>query len=172
MKKLLLIIIIICSLAIRIYGISQTPQLNADESALGYNAYSLIQTGKDEFGTRWPFVFRSFDDYKPGIYVYLAIPFIEILGLNALAVRLPSLIAAIISIWTIYYLAQRIFATSRHKVTIGLISSLILAIMPWHIQFSRGAWETQVATTFLLIGTYFFLLIPKKKKYLFFPTYS
>jgi len=168
MKKLLLIIIIICSLAIRIYGISQTPQLNADESALGYNAYSLIQTGKDEFGTRWPFVFRSFDDYKPGIYVYLAIPFIEILGLNALAVRLPSLIAAIISIWTIYYLAQRIFATSRHKVTIGLISSLILAIMPWHIQFSRGAWETQVATTFLLIGTYFFLLIPKKKKYLFF----
>lgn len=167
MRYLFLTIIVVLAVALRFNQLNQVPELNADEAALAYNAYSLIHTGKDEFGAPWPLVFQSFNDFKPGVYVYLTIPFVQLFGLTPLAVRLPSLIFSIISIWVIYHLSQKIFATSRHRVAIGLVASLMLAIMPWHIHFSRGAWETQLATAFLLIGTYLFTLVPKRKIYLF-----
>lgn len=167
MRYLILTIIVILSIFIRSYNIGNYPEINADEAALAYNAYSLVSTGADEFGTSWPFTFRSFDDYKPGVYVYLVLPFIKTLGLNTLSIRLPSLIMSAISIWTLYFLVQRMFSTSRHRVAIGLVASLTLALMPWHIHFSRGAWETQVAASFLLLGTYFFSLLPKKHFYIY-----
>ena len=45
----LLLAIVVFAAVLRIWGIGQFPAgLNADEAAIGYNAYSLIQTGKDE----------------------------------------------------------------------------------------------------------------------------
>lgn len=41
-NKLPLIIILIVAILIRFINISSMPSLNADEAALGYNAYSLI----------------------------------------------------------------------------------------------------------------------------------
>lgn len=124
------------------------PGFNADEAALGYNAYSLLQTGKDEWGAGFPFVFRSFSDYKPGLYVYLALPFVAVLGLSELAVRLPSILLGAFSIVLIYFLAKELFK----KETVALACAFILAISPWHIHFSTGAWEANVATFFILVG--------------------
>ena len=69
------------------------PGLTADEAVMGYDAYSLLKTGKDQFGNAWPLAFRSFGDYRPPLYVYAAIPFVALFGLTPLAVRLPSMIA-------------------------------------------------------------------------------
>ena len=50
-KHLPIILIIILASVLRLYGISRFPAgLNADEASLGYNAYSLLQTGRDEHG--------------------------------------------------------------------------------------------------------------------------
>lgn len=124
------------------------PGFNADEAALGYNAYSLLQTGKDEWGAFLPFVFRSFSDYKPGLYIYLALPFVAVLGLSELAVRLPSILLGAFSIVLIYLLAKELFK----KETVALACAFLLAISPWHIHFSTGAWEANVATFFMLAG--------------------
>ncbi len=167
MRNLILIFVLVLSLVLRLHQLNTVPELNADEAALAYNAYSLLQTGRDEFGDSWPLVFQSFGDFKPGVYVYLAMPFVHFLGAIPLAVRLPSLIFSLVSVWLIYHVSQKIFTTSRHRVAIGLLSSLMLALMPWHIHFSRGAWETQASTAFLLIGSYFFTLIPKRKLFVF-----
>lgn len=129
------------------------PGFNADEAALGYNAYSLLKTGKDEWGTSWPLVFKSFSDYKPGLYVYLDLPFVAILGLNELSVRLPSIILGALSILLIYFLSQEFFG----KKSVALASSFLLAISPWHLHYSRGAWETNVATFFMLAGVLTFV---------------
>src|SRR3990167_6642454 len=129
------------------------PGFNADEAALGYNAYSLIKTGKDEWGASFPLVFKSFSDYKPGLYVYLAIPFVALFGLNELSVRLPSILLGSFSIILIYFLAKELFK----KETAAQASAFLLSISPWHLHFSRGAWEANVATFFILLGVYAFV---------------
>ena len=85
------LVIFIISFVIRYISIQTTPLL-WDEASLGYNAYSILKTGRDEYGTFLPIIFKSFGDYKPGLYVYLCLPFVYILGLNELSVRLPSII--------------------------------------------------------------------------------
>ena len=89
--KILLTIAIVSSLFVRLIFWQKTPLL-WDEAALGYNAYSILETGRDEYGQILPIIFKSFGDYKPGFYVYLTLPFIKVFGLNELSVRLPSII--------------------------------------------------------------------------------
>ena len=77
MINILLILITLLSFLLRVVNINFPPLL-WDEAALGYNAYSIIKTGMDEFGKFLPLIFKSFGDYKPGLYVYLAIPFVKL----------------------------------------------------------------------------------------------
>jgi 4-amino-4-deoxy-L-arabinose transferase-like glycosyltransferase len=158
-NKLFLIIILLIAFLIRFIGLNHTPALNPDEAALGYNAYSLIKTGKDEHGISWPLHFKSFGDYKPGGYVYLALPFIKLLGLNPLAVRLPNLILSLV---TILFLYKFILLVSKSE-TLALTSALVLTFSPWHIHFSRGAWESSAALSFIVMGVYFFFKSIKEK---------
>ncbi|MFA5932965.1 MAG: glycosyltransferase family 39 protein [Microgenomates group bacterium] len=147
-------VIFLLGLLLRVVSLQNFPPgFNADEAALGYNAYSIIQTGKDEWGQTLPLVFKSFSDYKPGLYVYLDIPFVYLFGLNELAVRLPSIILGSFSIILIYLLSKLLFK----KEVVALSTAFLLAISPWHLHFSRGAWEANVATFFMLLGVFSFL---------------
>jgi len=157
--------ILLLAIILRFVFINNIPNLNPDEAALGYNAYSLIKTGRDEHGISWPIHFKSFGDYKPGAYVYLAIPSVKLFGLTPFATRLPNLILSIIGIYY-FYLLVRLLSKSND---LALLSSLILTISPWHLHFSRGAWEASVALSFITIGTYYFF---KDKKYLFILFYA
>ncbi|OGE16336.1 hypothetical protein A3F00_02320 [Candidatus Daviesbacteria bacterium RIFCSPHIGHO2_12_FULL_37_11] len=150
---LIMIVIIILAAVLRLIVLDKYPAgLNADEAAIGYNAYSLLQTGKDEYGTPFPLSFKSFGDYKPGLYFYLVMPFVAILGLNEWAVRIPSALFGIGTVILIYFLAKEIFKNRW----VGIFSSLLLAISPWHIHFSRGGWETNAATFFMALGIFLF----------------
>ena len=73
-KKIILISIIALAFLLRFYRLVDYPALNADEAAIAYNAYSLIETGLDEHGNPWPIHFQSFNDFKPGGYFYLVLP--------------------------------------------------------------------------------------------------
>ena len=151
-NKFLLSLILILAFLLRFIGLGQYPSLNPDEAALGYNAYSLIQTGKDEHGIAWPLHFKSFSDYKPGGYVYLALPFVKLMGLTPLAVRMPNLI---LSLLTILFFFKLVFILTKNN-NLALLSALVLTLSPWHLHFSRGAWESSAALSFISIGTYFF----------------
>lgn len=145
---------------------SVPPSLTWDEVALGYNAYSLGIDGKDEFGKFLPLTYlESFGDYKPPLYAYLAVPFVKLMGLNELAVRLPSAVLGIFTIFVTYLLTKKIFfkAEENRKETIALLSAGILAISPWHILLSRAAFEANVATFFIVLGIYLFLVSLEKK---------
>ncbi len=153
MKKTHFVIIAILVLAfiLRTYRLDQVPPgLTWDEAALGYNAFSILKTARDEHGAFLPLIFKSFGDYKPGLYVYLAVPFVALLGLSEFSVRLPSVIAGTLSVLLIYLILKKY----HHKL--ALLSALVLALQPYHIIYSRGAWETNLATTFYLSAIYFF----------------
>lgn len=151
---IILLLIVILAAVVRGWGIfSVPPGLTWDEAALGYNAYSLLQTGKDEYGTLLPLNLKSFGDFKPALYAYIDIPFVAILGLNELAVRLPSVIFGVGLVVLVYFLAVEIF---KNRV-FGLLSALMLAISPLAIQFSRPAFETNIALFFNVLATLLFL---------------
>lgn len=158
LKKFLLALIIILAVCLRFWNLSQNPPgLTWDEVSLGYNAYSIIQTGRDEYGTFLPLNLKSFGDWKPAVYAYLTAPFVAIFGLNELSIRLPSAILGATSIILIYFLVYTLFQNR----TLSLLSALFLAISPWHIQFSRPGFEANVALFFNILGIYLFV----KKKF-------
>ena len=164
MKIKVLIPILILAAVLRLWGLAiNPPHLAPDEAALGYNAYSILKTGKDEYGKVLPIIFKSFGDYKPGLYVYLAAPFIAAFGLNEFSVRLPSALAGIAAVWLLYSVLGLLFPGRRGISTAG---AFLLAINPWQIHFSRGAWEANVSLTLTLAGIYFFLRSLREHKYL------
>jgi len=152
-SKYWLILITFLSFFIRIYQTNYVPLL-WDEASIGYNAYSIIKTGKDEYGQTLPLIFKSFGDYKPGLYIYLTIPFIADLGLTPLAVRLPSIIIGSITPLLLYLLIVSISPKSKK---LALLSAIVLAFNPFNIHFSRGAWETNVLTFQLILASYLFI---------------
>lgn len=170
MKKIVLILILVLAFIFRFWRLGSFPALNADEAAIGYNAYSLIQTGKDEHGNPWPIHFQSFNDYKPGLYVYMVLPFVKLFGLNEWSVRIPGALLGVATIYVVYLLVQELFGKDGSRITdhgsLAIIASFFLAISPWHIHFSRGGWEVNVATFFIIVGFWQFLKGLKNLKYL------
>lgn len=154
--------IIAVAFILRFWNLGSHPALNADEAAIGYNAYALLQTGNDEHGNSWPIHFQSFNDYKPGLYVYLVLPFIKLLGLNEWAVRLPNAILGVATVYLLYLFIRQLRFENSSKV--GLVAAFMLAISPWHIHFSRGGWEVNTSTFFTLFGTILFIKFVSNNK--------
>ncbi len=163
--KLILLFIFLLSFSLRLFNSSRPPLL-WDEASLGYNAYSILKTAKDEYGTTYfPLILKSFGDYKPGFYVYLALPFVALFGLNPLSTRLPSVLLGSFMPVLLYLLISKFQKEKSQKLP--LISALVLAITPQAIHFSRGAWETNILTFQLLLGSFFFFMSQKKKRSLY-----
>lgn len=153
-KNYLLIIILVLASILRLNKLGVLPpSLNWDEAALGYNAYSILKTQKDEYANKLPLYFRSLDDYKPPLYTYLTVPAVGIFGLNDFAVRLPSALLGILTVFSTYLLAKELFKNKK----IAYLSSFFLAISPWHLQFSRVAFETNTTIFWFTLGLWAFL---------------
>lgn len=167
-KKYFLILIILLAFVLRFYKLSTYPALNADEAAIGYNAYSLLLTGKDEHGNSWPIHFQSFNDYKPGLYFYVVLPFVKLIGLNEWAVRIPGATLGVLTVLVLYFLVKELFKENKLTIdhqSLAIIASFMLAISPWHIHFSRGGWEVNLATFLITLGLLMFLKGLKNPKY-------
>lgn len=156
--RILLAILVLASL-LRFWAIGQNPpSLTWDEAAWGYNAYSLGIDGRDEFGRFLPIAYlESFGDYKPPMYAYLDIIPIKIFGLNEFAVRFPSALFGVLTVLLTYFLVKEIFQNSKFKNQYAIVSSLFLALSPWHIMLSRAAFEANVSSFFIVSGVLFFL---------------
>lgn len=134
------------------------PGFTADEATMGYDAYSLLKTGKDQFGTSWPLAFRSFGDYRPPLYIYMSMPFVALMGLTPLAVRLPSMIAGSLEVVLIYLVGKEIFSRK-----IGLFSAFLLMLSPWSILQTRFAQETNLSTLTIFAGVAGFIFWIRRK---------
>lgn len=170
----LLVFILLLASALRLSALGNVPPSpDWDEASLGYNAYSILKTGKDEYGKFLPLVLRSFDDYKPALYVYFTIPSIILFGVNTFAVRLPSAIFGILTVYFTYLFVKELFGKEitirgRNFSTefLALLSAFVLAISPWHIQFSRIAFESNVGMGLNLLAALLFLKGLKSPKFL------
>jgi 4-amino-4-deoxy-L-arabinose transferase-like glycosyltransferase len=163
-KYVFLFIALILGAFLRLWQVSSIPNgLTWDEAALGYNAYSILKTGRDEHGAFMPLIFESFGDYKPGAYVYFTVPSVAIFGLNEFAVRFPSVLAGLLAIIGVYLFTKELFDNIKSKYGPWDFAAIALAVSPWHVHFSRGGWEVNVFCTLLLFGLYYLLKFIKSK---------
>ena len=161
----LLVIFIFClGFFLRFYQLSHVPNgLYPDETAIGYNAYSILLTGKDEYGIHLPLYFRSFDDYKLPVYIYTTALAIKAFGVNAFAVRFMSALFGSLTIIALYFL---IYELSKNK-TLAILTGFFIAVNPWHTFFSRVGYEVNLATAFLVIGMLCFIAAINRKNNFF-----
>lgn len=158
---LILATIFICGFLMRTVNLSSYPVgFQIDEASLGYNAYSILQTGKSEAGTFLPLYIDTFGDQRPTGYNYLTVPSVAIFGLTIFATRLPGAVVGDFSIFAIFLLSLALFKDKK----IALLSSLLLAFSPWSIVLSRASAETIIALFFILLGFYFVLDFLDRRK--------
>jgi 4-amino-4-deoxy-L-arabinose transferase-like glycosyltransferase len=168
-KYWLLILIAVLAFLLRVYKLGEYPVgLTWDEPALGYNAYSILKTGRDEYGNFLPLTFKSFGDYKPGLFIYYLVPFIAVFGLTKFAIRFPSALAGVGTTIAIFFLTRIIFGKRKELAWLPYLSSLLLAISPWNIHFSRGAWEVNLALFTIVMGVIFFIKVMRTDAIRFF----
>ncbi|MBP9781463.1 hypothetical protein KBC89_02305, partial [Candidatus Woesebacteria bacterium] len=152
--------IVILAVVFRFFQLGNLPPSPYwEEVALGYDAYSILKTGKDHHGNWLPVVaFESFGDWKPGFYIYTVVPSIFIFGLNTFAIRFPSAVAGLAIVIGSGILANQLFLEKRPSKLPNEKSShwlpylvmLVAAVEPWGIIFSRAAWEANLATALVL----------------------
>jgi len=164
-----LLAILFLAAFLRLYKLNSVPPgPSLDEVSLGYNAYSILKTGADEYGTKFPLILRAYDDFRPAFYSYLVIPFVWVFGLTTVAVRLPSVILSVICVWLTYLLTLELFKNGKlalptgglkivnsHKI--AYLSAILLSVSPWHIYLSRLGHEVNLGLTLVAAGVYFFV---------------
>lgn len=146
---LILLLMILFSFILRFYKVTEVPPaLNWDEVSIGYNAYSILKTGKDEWGQSFPIHFKSYGEYKLPLQIYTSIPGIYFFGLNELGVRITPVVYGTLTVLIMYFLGKCLFQSSL----VGLVSAFLLGISPWHIQLTRASFESSFATFWVVLG--------------------
>jgi 4-amino-4-deoxy-L-arabinose transferase-like glycosyltransferase len=146
-----LLIVFAVAFFLRFYKLGEIPNgLYQDETAIGYNAYSILETGKDEHGLPYPLYFRSFGDYKLPVYIYLTVPSVKFFGLTPFAVRLPSAIFGLLTVIAFYFFINCI----QKNKTLSLLATALLAINPWHLHYSRATFEVSIALFLFIAGAF------------------
>lgn len=121
--------------------------LHQDEVANGVDAYDVLHYRMDRTGIHNPIQFISWGSGQSALYGYLAIPFIYLWGLTQTTLRLPNLIAGLLTL-PLVFLAGRKILNARF----GLISMFLVAISPWSIMSSRWGLEAYFVVVIFLCG--------------------
>lgn len=159
---LILGLIIVLAFFLRFYKVTEIPpSLNWDEVSIGYNAYSVLKTGRDEWGEWLPVHFKSYGEYKLPGQIYASIPAIALLGLNDFSIRITPVLYGTFTVLLLYLLTLALF---KRKMA-ALSAAFLLAISPWHIQLTRGSFESSFATMWIILGIWFVVKGFSEKKW-------
>ncbi len=137
LNKILLVVVLILALFLRIWKLDDVPAgFYSDEASIGYDAFSILHTGRDFHGNSLPLFFESFGEWKNPIYIYASVPSIALFGLNEFATRLPAALFGLLAVLALFLVAKELFSEE-----LALLASAFLAVSPWALQFSRVAFE-------------------------------
>jgi len=155
MPNVILLLIIALAAFFRLFNLSHLPlSLFGDEVDVGYHAWSLVTTLRDYLGHLLPSYIQSLSESRAPLLMYVTAPFVGILGPSTFSVRLPAALLGILGVYLTYLLSRKLFPQNK---ILPLAGALILALTPWHIHYSRAAFESTLLLDLLLLGTYLFV---------------
>ena len=135
------------------------PGFHWDEACVGYDAYSILKTGRDHHGHFLPLNEEGFNDYRRPLLTYSLIPLIEVLGLNVSTVRLGAALWGISDLVAITTLAGLMLGWPG-----AAAAAVFAAVSPWHLSFSRVALQGGSGAAIISIATLFFWLWLKSRR--------
>lgn len=133
------------------------PGLSNDEANIGYEAWSIATTGRDQWGNFLPLVFQGFGNWSLPVYIYLTTPFVWILGPTILAVRAVSALSFLGIVLLVYAIVKKL------RPQIAFSVAIMAAVTPWIYGLTRVANEVPLAITFFLLAIYSFLLSRRRQ---------
>lgn len=138
---------------LRLYKLGELPRgIFWDEVANGYDAYSLLKTGRDLNNAFLPLTLRHFGIPLESLHVYLTIPFIKIFGLSVFSTRLVEALAGGGSVIATYYFVKELW-----NKEVAWLAAFLLAVSPWHLTFSRISFRANFVTFLIPLGLYLLL---------------
>lgn len=147
-SKIVFWIIIVIAVIVRIYNFpTALKEMNTDEIMTVINAKSIVDTGKEINGISYPVYLQGWGGQSV-VLLYLMALSIKIFGYSLFAIRLPSLIISIISLFVFYDLIKKLTKNEN----ISLIGLALISISPWHILQSIWALDCNMFPHFLLIA--------------------
>lgn len=172
-ERFFLVIIFVLAAFLRFFQLGNNPaSLYWDEAAIGLDALSISQTGKDMNNMFWlqP-VLGSYGDFKAPVLIWAASLSVKFLGMNPFAIRLPVAIFSLLLIYLSYLLVKELLnfdhtLAKRYKL-MPILTAFILSISPWSTHFARIAFESSFSVSFLLLAILFFLKALKHKNFYF-----
>lgn len=166
MIKIITAVLFVIAFLVRIISISEYPAgFTPDEASFGYDAYSILKTGEDQWGQYLPLTLKSFGDYKLPLYTYLSIPFVAIFGLNEFSVRLLGAVLGFLSVLISYKLFSKLIVDSKLEYSefLKVLFLAMISLSPWHVALSRGAFEANLSSFFMPLGIYLFISAKNNK---------
>jgi hypothetical protein len=113
------------------------PGFYIDESSIAYNAHTISQTGRDEYGVAWPLYFRAFGEYKNPTLIYLLAIIFRFTG--------PSIFVARASCGLLGVAAALLLGILGWKLSrqfyVAVIVALSAVLTPWLYESSRLVFE-------------------------------
>lgn len=165
-RFILFVSIILLAVILRFYQLDKVPPgLIIDEASEGYNAFSLLQTGKDRYGETLPIMFRSFGSFQAPLYTYLSMIPVYLFGNSIFSIHFVSAISGVLLV--IITLILFVISNEKKKLILALITGLLLVISPWAQFFSRIGTEASLGVTLFALG--FLFLYLSLKNIWFFP---
>ncbi len=165
MKKLSAVLIAVALLAgigLRVTRLDKVPPaLAQDEACDGYDAYSILKTGRDHHGNFMPIVMQGFNDYRMPLFQYSLVPLVGVFGLKAAVVRLGAAIWGIVDMVAITIVAGLMFGWAG-----AAAAAILVALMPWHLELSRyGIEATAASATISIAMASFFMWLRRRRDF-------
>lgn len=155
-KIAILSIVLFLSLLVRLYKLDTVPLgLNIDEASMGYNAYSLLQTGKDRYGQVFPLIFRSFGSFQTPLYTYFTVPAILLFGTSIFAVHLVSALSGFIVVCSTFVI---VYVGLKRNFNLAILITVVVGFSPWSILFTRFGTEASLGLALYVLSVAFFIL--------------
>jgi len=123
-----------------VYVPSHPAGFSIDESSICYNAYTISETGHDEYGQPWPLFFRAFGEYKNPTIVYVLAALFRVTGPSIAVARALSAALGLAAGLLLGVLAWQM--TRRWTVTLVITVSSWLT--PWVFESSRLVFEVAI----------------------------
>lgn len=152
---LLLTVLFLMGLVLRTYNLQHLPaEMHRDEVSIGYSAYSVLLTGKEEHGIGpWPLSFISFGDGKlPGM-VYTTALGIKLFGLNVFGVRILNAFLASTLVVSVFFLIKEITNDNQKAI----LASFLVTFSIWHTFLARTVYEPITGLSLGILSLLFFL---------------
>jgi hypothetical protein len=160
----LLTLLVLVSFVVLSYNLATVPPgIYADEAVTGINAYSILKTGKDEYGKEFPVAFKFFGSFSPPLYVYLSVIPIALAGLNEESVRIVSVICGSLMLIILFAFFKDIKIIEKKVIPYSL---LLFIITPWNFFFARTGYELYLGFFLFSLSSLLLWKSLEDKKYL------